>query len=78
MTPQTHSPDETLRRARSVCHDFNNHLTVIRTFSELIEDALPETDPLRSFSDLVLKSTDGAVSSLQELVAILEEFPREE
>ena len=62
---------ELVREARSVCHDFNNHLTVVQTFSELLKDGLPPDDPRRHYTHQLLKATDGAVVSLRRLVELL-------
>ncbi|MBI5378938.1 MAG: response regulator, partial [Nitrospirae bacterium] len=55
--------------AGGLAHDFNNALTVIKGFAELLQTKLQEGDPLRGYVAPILESTDRAVSLTQSLLA---------
>jgi signal transduction histidine kinase len=55
--------------AGGVAHDFNNLLTVIVGRSELVLDALPAGDPLRTHVELSLETAERASTLVQQLLA---------
>lgn len=57
------------RLAGGVAHDFNNILTVILGYSDLLESALPATDPHRGEVRHIRESAQRAVSLTQQLLA---------
>jgi PAS domain S-box-containing protein len=56
------------RLAGGVAHDFNNMLTAIRGFSDLVYDALGKNDPLRDDIAEIQKATDSAAALTQQLL----------
>jgi two-component system cell cycle sensor histidine kinase/response regulator CckA len=57
------------RLAGGVAHDFNNLLTIISGYGQLILEALPEKDPLRTQLTEVLKASERATSLTRQLLA---------
>ena len=57
------------RLAGGVAHDFNNLLTIISGYGQLVLEALPEEDPLRSQVAEVLKASERATSLTRQLLA---------
>jgi PAS domain S-box-containing protein len=57
------------RLAGGVAHDFNNLLTSILGFSELVEERLPEGDPLRGEIAEVRRAGQSAASLTRHLLA---------
>lgn len=55
--------------AGGVAHDFNNILTVISGFSEIIYDKLSRHDPIRSDVEQILKASDTAATLTKQLLA---------
>lgn len=72
--------EERLRRAQRmeamgalssvVSHDFNNHLTTITGFTDLILKSLPEADPLRGRLTMVRKAAEQAAEMTRQLMVI--------
>ena len=57
------------RLAGGVAHDFNNLLTSILGFSELVEERLPEGDPLRRDIAEIRRAGQSAASLTRQLLA---------
>jgi len=57
------------RLASSVAHDFNNMLTVITAFGQLVHSGLPEDSPFREDVDEILKASDRAANLTRQLLA---------
>jgi CheY-like chemotaxis protein len=50
------------RLAGGIAHDFNNLLMVIQSYTEMLQDSLPDHDPLRKNAEQVLKAAHRASS----------------
>jgi two-component system cell cycle sensor histidine kinase/response regulator CckA len=57
------------RLAGGVAHDFNNRLTVIMSYAELLLKQMPETNPLRAYAEQVLVSAVRASDLTRRLLA---------
>jgi PAS domain S-box-containing protein len=57
------------RLAGGVAHDFNNMLTVIAGYNQMILDQLPANDSLRVYSQEILKAADRAAALTGQLLA---------
>jgi hypothetical protein len=57
------------RLAGGVAHDFNNMLTVIAGYNQMILDQLSPVDPLRGYAEEVLKASDRAAALTNQLLA---------
>lgn len=57
------------RLAGGVAHDFNNMLTAIRGYSELLQRNLAPEHPLRRYADGILDAADRATLTTQQLLA---------
>ncbi|MBN1579861.1 MAG: GAF domain-containing protein [Anaerolineae bacterium] len=57
------------RLAGGIAHDFNNHLTTITGYSELALVGLPDTSPLRTDIESILKAARRSASLTQQLLA---------
>jgi len=57
------------RLAGGVAHDFNNMLTVIAGYNQMILDQLSPLDPLRGYAEEILKATDRAGALTNQLLA---------
>lgn len=58
-------------QARELCHDLNNHLTIIRTFSELLSGSLAADDACAGFNAEVLEASERAIERLGDLRRLL-------
>jgi PAS domain S-box-containing protein len=57
------------RLAGGLAHDFNNALTAIGGYAELIAESLPADDPLRADSEHILQATRRASNLTRQLLA---------
>lgn len=57
------------RLAGGIAHDFNNLLTVIVACAEMLHEALPAADPLRSDAESILDAGQKAASLTKQLLA---------
>ncbi len=57
------------RLAGGVAHDFNNLITAIQGFSELVKDSLNEKDPIRQDVEEIQKAADSAALLTNQLLA---------
>ena len=57
------------RLAGGVAHDFNNMLTAIKGYSQLLLDGLPQTDPLRSPAEQISRAAEQAAALPRQLLA---------
>ena len=56
------------RLAGGVAHDFNNDLTAILGYAELIRDQLPADDPLGHYAEAILNATNRSSGTAQSLL----------
>jgi signal transduction histidine kinase len=56
-----------VRFAKRVAHDINNFSTVVRAYSELLLDDLPESDPMRRDVAEIHEAADATVRYLQRV-----------
>jgi signal transduction histidine kinase/ActR/RegA family two-component response regulator len=57
------------RLASGVSHDFNNMLTAITSYAEMVRSALPKESPLRADVDEILSAAGRAASLTRQLLA---------
>jgi two-component system cell cycle sensor histidine kinase/response regulator CckA len=57
------------RLASGVSHDFNNMLTAITSYAEMVRSALPKESPLRGDVDEILNAAGRAASLTRQLMA---------
>jgi len=57
------------RLAGGVAHDFNNMLTVITGYNQMILDQISPLDPLRGYAEEILKAADRAAALTNQLLA---------
>jgi PAS domain S-box-containing protein len=55
--------------AGGVAHDFNNILTVIMGFGNMLQNKIAESDPLRSYADHVIEAAERAAHLTRSLLA---------
>ena len=65
---------ELIAKAREICHDLNQPLTVIMGRSELILIKLPPDDPNRASIEQINEQAKKASSHVQDLQALLKGF----
>jgi PAS domain S-box-containing protein len=66
---QTQRLEAVGRLASGISHDFNNMLTAIGGYAELIRTSLPENDPLREDAAEILHATSRAAALTKQLLA---------
>ncbi len=66
---QSQKMDAIGRLAGGVAHDFNNMLMVIVSYAELLASALPEADPLRTYTAQILRAAQRSASLTRQLLA---------
>jgi two-component system, cell cycle sensor histidine kinase and response regulator CckA len=57
------------RLAGGIAHDFNNILMVIQSYTEMLQDSLPDHDGLRKNTEQVMKAADRAASLTGQMLA---------
>ena len=57
------------RLAGGVAHDFNNLLTAVSGYAELIQSRFEAPDPVRTYADEILTSSDRAAQLTRQLLA---------
>ena len=57
------------RLAGGISHDFNNLLTVILGYGDIMKRHLPEADPLRRNLDEIIKASERATALTRQLIA---------
>ncbi len=57
------------RLAGGVAHDFNNMLTVISGYNQMILDHVSPLDPIRGYAEEILKASDRAAALTNQLLA---------
>ncbi len=66
---QTEKMEAIGRLASGLAHDFNNIVTAITGYSDLVLDSLPPDDPLRPDVEEIVKAADRAASLTRQLMA---------
>src|SRR5207245_1157179 len=66
---QAQKMESVSRLAGGVAHDFNNHLTVINDYCDMLLDTLTPNNPLRKELSKIRSAGDRAASLTQQLLA---------
>lgn len=61
--------------AVGVAHDFNNDLTIIQGYAEMLRTGLPTDDPRSDYLDQILRSTDRATGLSRQLLSLSRRRP---
>jgi len=57
------------RLAGGVAHDFNNHLTVMLNYAELVGEAIPDGEPAREWLDEITNAVQRSANLTRQLLA---------
>jgi two-component system, cell cycle sensor histidine kinase and response regulator CckA len=63
--------------AGALAHDFNNTLTAIRGYGELLEAGLPAEGPFRRYAEEIRKTAEGGAALPRQLLAFARKQPLE-
>lgn len=74
---QSHKMEAIGRLAGGVAHDFNNMLSVVLGYSQMIESRLPAGDPLRAKASGIVTAVDRASALTRQLLTFSRKQPAE-
>jgi PAS domain S-box-containing protein len=63
--------------AGAIAHDFNNTLTAIRGYGELLEAGLPDDGPFRRYAEEIRRTAEGGAALPRQLLAFARKQPLE-